>query len=33
MAEPMLKFVNLDQQLPQKREADERNKDCFEIYG
>ena len=33
MAEPMLKFVNLEQQMPQKRDADERNKDFLEIYG
>lgn len=33
MAEPMLKFVKVGQNMPQKREADERNKDFLEIYG
>ena len=33
MAEPMLKFVKLDQQMPQKRDADTRASDFLEIYG
>lgn len=33
MAEPMLKFVNIDQQMPQKRAADARSSDFLEIYG
>ena len=31
--QPMLKFVNLDRQMPSKREADTRNKDFHEIYA
>jgi glutamate synthase (NADPH) small chain len=33
MAELMLKFVTIDKEMPQKREADTRNKDFLEIYG
>lgn len=33
MAEPMLKFVKLDQEMPQKRDADARKTDFNEIYG
>ncbi len=33
MAEPMLKFVNIDQQMPQKRDAEMRSSDFLEIYG
>lgn len=33
MAEPMLKFVKLDQEMPQKREAASRKADFNEIYG
>ncbi len=31
--QPMLKFVNLDREMPEKREADLRNKDFDEIYA
>ncbi len=33
MAEPMLKFVKIDQEMPKKREADVRANDFLEIYG
>ncbi len=33
MAEPMLKFVKIDQEMPQKREAGARKQDFHEIYG
>ena len=31
--QPMLKFVNIERTMPQKREADVRNKDFGEIYS
>lgn len=33
MAEPMLKFVQTNQEMPQKRAADARSDDFLEIYG
>lgn len=31
--QPMLKFVTVGKQMPEKREADERTGDFDEIYG
>ena len=31
--QPMLKFVKIDREMPQKRAADTRNKDFSEIYA
>lgn len=33
MAEPMLKFVKIEQEMPQKRDANARKQDFHEIYG
>ena len=31
--QPMLKFVNIERDMPEKRDADARNKDFDEIYA